>query len=509
MSRVATAFKATVVLQLFELVALGISLVLVPLYLSKLGQEGYGLFLSGLTWASYLMFSNGGMSAATLILVSQAHGAGKPEDVARILRTSRGLALVASTIAVLVALSLYALLGHAGAARAMNLTHPDAAPLMLVVAAQVVISLNGAPFSDLLVGSLRPQRAALIQGSTRVASQLTMVALLLWGASVWQVFAAGPIWGAVATVLAYASARRALPHAFAAGAWFERDQTVAQLRTGAKSLALHVGSTLTSTAPIFVLTFVGGPALVPMYAVPMRILGLANVVLTSFAGQLQAAFGEAWARRDMPWLRQTATTLLRYTLVANAATLSLLIALGPTLVETWTAGKLRVSTVMVAGVATAGCAMVLVTSLKQVLSGMNRHRVAAMSELASGALAFALCFGAAVSLGHDFIGFGVALAAALTSGVVLPRELRRYLETPRVGPGAVTVAKLGLLGAFAFAAARGLLIALEATSLPALPGLALCGGAAAFVFAAGCHLFGVLDIVAGLRRGRADVGPAR
>lgn len=509
MSRVATALKATALQQLFDLGAMLLSLVLVPVYLSRLGMEGYGLFLTGVAWASYLMFSNGGLSAATLILVSQACAVNNEAEVARIVRNARGLMVIASALVAAVSVCGFLLLRQPAAAARLNLTHPDAPALLLIVAAQVIISLLASPFVDLLFGIGQPQKVAAVQGVSRLATQLVTLGLLLGGLNVWQVFAAAPLCLAAAGLVNWWQARRAAPFAFAPGPLLEREQIILQLRTGAKSLGLQVGSTLIGTAPVFVLTATAGPSVVPLFAVPMRVLGLGNNLLTSFVAVMQANFGDAWARRDLQWLRETTRTLLKHTLVANALTIALLVSVGPALVHAWTRGRLSVSTLMVASVAVAGSSMVLIHSLKLVLSGMNRHRSAAASEITSGLLAFALAW-LAVRFGSiDAVGFGVAFAAAVTSGVVIPRELRRYLETPSISPPISAVFVIVAAGVACYAVARGAHYALTHVAAPPLAGVVVAASAGALVFALTCQLVGVFDFIGAVRKLRTRAGPLR
>lgn len=505
MSRVGTALKATAVHQAFELIAMLLSLVLIPVSLARLGQEGYGLYLTGVAWASYLMFSNGGLSAATMILISQAHGVGNAEEIARVVRTARALVLIAALIVMAVSAALFFALSNGSLAAQLKLTHPDAPLLSLVVAAQVVISLLMSPFYDLLIGVGRLQLVSLVQGCGRLAVQLLSLVLLLLNLPVWAVFAASPICLLVSGTVAVFAAKRVEPEALASRPRLEKAQAMLQLRAGAKSLGLHVGGTLMGTAPIFALTAVGGPALVPFYAVPNRIFSVAAGALLSFNALMQPAFGEAWARRDLTWLRDTARALLRQTLALSVGIGAGLIALGPEFVRAWTAGRLSVSTVMVTGIALAGAMQAIVGVMKYMLSGMNRHRAAAASELASGALAMALCWSLARFVSADWVAYGVFAAAIVTSALLMPYELSRYLEA-RLTPAPSNLRWIALLGLSVVALGWGTRLGLDWLRAPAVLSLgvaALCSGAAFFSI---LQLGGLVDVLAPLRRARGRHG---
>ena len=57
------------VAQAFNWTGLLLSLVTIPLYLQWLGQERYGLLLTGLAFASYLMFSDAGLTWGSMLLI--------------------------------------------------------------------------------------------------------------------------------------------------------------------------------------------------------------------------------------------------------------------------------------------------------------------------------------------------------------------------------------------------------------------------------------------------------
>lgn len=498
MSRVATALKATAVQQAFELLAMVLSLILVPVSLVRLGQEGYGLYLTGAAWASYLMFSNGGLSAATMILVSQAHGVGDVAQIARIIRNARALVLCAAVLVIVVAAGLFFALSDPHVAAALKLTHPAAPMLSLVVAAQVVISLLMSPVYDLLIGVGRLRFVSLAQGTSRVAVQMLALAFVLLNFPVWAVFAASPICLLLSGLTVAIVARRLEPVALAGGPGLEPAQAMAQLRAGAKSLGIHVGATLAGTAPIFALTAVGGPALVPYYAVPNRVFSIAASALLAFNALMQPAFGDAWARRDLSWMRETGQGLLRQTLALSVGIGAGLIALGQSFVHVWTTGRLEVSTVMVTAIAFAGAMQAVVGVMKYMLSGMNRHRVAAASELAGGILAMALCWGMARLVAPEWVAFGLVGAGLLTSVWLLPGELSRFLEGS-VAPKLSSLMLIALLAVTVFGVGRGSYLAFDQLAGSPLLALLLSSAACGAAFFAVLQVAGLVDVLAPLR----------
>lgn len=492
MSRVGRALKGTAVQQLFELVAMLLSVLLVPLYLLKLGQEGYGLYLTGVVWAGYLGFGNAGLSAATLILVGQAGGSA--DDVSRIVGTSRTLTLLTSGMVALVSLGMFALLREPAAAGALKLTHPDAPVLALVVGAQVCVSIVGGPFFDLLYGLQQAPVAALIQGAARLSIQLVSMVLLFAGASVWQVFVATPACFALSAIVAYGVVRRRHRSALARGFEWNPSQAKAQLRAGAKSLGLQVGATLSSTAPVFALTGWGGSALVPLYVVPLRILTVVSGVLSTFTAMFQGAVGEAWAKRELGWLTENTRGVLRHSLLLFAGIAAVMFAIGPEVVAVWTRGGLSVGLLAISGAVAAAILLSLTASLRFLLSAINRHRTAAIAELIGGAVSFALC-AVAVRLNPAAVGFGFALAALVTSFWVMLRELRRFFETDRLLPSLKEGAALLAIFAVTWAVCAGTAQLCQSAAFPPWATIAVAAAFGGLSFLACCQLFRAVDVV--------------
>ena len=104
MTRLRKAAKAALVNQAFGWISLLLSLVTVPLYLSWLGPERYGLFLTGVAFSSFLMFSDAGVNWASILLIGQANGRGDKAGIATIVRTSFPLAFASSLLVAIIIL---------------------------------------------------------------------------------------------------------------------------------------------------------------------------------------------------------------------------------------------------------------------------------------------------------------------------------------------------------------------------------------------------------------------
>jgi O-antigen/teichoic acid export membrane protein len=493
MGRLRKIVAATVAQQGLQIAVTIVSLVAVPLYLAHLGTERYGLFLTAQVWAGYLRFGTVGISQSTMILVSHASADDDPRHLSTIVRTSLLLSALAAGAAFAVSFCAMLALRNHTLASALKLTHPEAPGLVLAIGFQVVCSLLFSTFYDLLIGLQRASIATVLQGTGHIAGQLVGLWIVVQGGSVGQVTTGSAVASVVVGFACVAEAWRAHPEAFAGGR-VTRQQVVLQLRTGTKSLGLQLGATLAGTAPTLALATLAGPAAVPLFAVPARLLSMGTGIVSSFAALMQPAFGEAYARGDLAWVRSTLSQLSEKTLLAMSLGAAVLIGLGGAVVSTWTAGKLEVSPAMLTSVALAGGVATVIGPLKFLLAGINQHRWAAVTELANGVLAVLFSFIAVRALAPDWVGLGVFAAAACTSLWSLPALAKRQLGMQRVMPNAVQLLKMALCALSVYGSA--LLMSMARAELAprhAWAGLFLSAAAVAATCAASVVALNLID----------------
>jgi O-antigen/teichoic acid export membrane protein len=493
MGRLRNIVSATLAQQGFQVAVTLVSLVAVPIYLAHLGTERYGLFLTAQAWASYLRFGTAGISQSTMILVSHASADADPRNLSTIVRTSLVLSALAACAAFFVTFAAMLALRSDAVASTLKLTHPEAPGLVLAIGFQVASSLLFSTFYDVLIGLQRASHATVLQGISHIAGQFVGLGVVVLGGSVGQVTTASALAAVVVGFVCAAQTRRAHPEAFAGGQ-VTRDQVVLQLRTGTKSFGLQLGATLAGTAPTLALASVAGPAVVPLFAVPARLLSMGTSIVSSFAALMQPAFGEAYARGDLAWVRSTLSQLSEKTLLAMSLAAAVFIGLGGAFVSAWTVGKLNVSPTMLASVAMAGGVATVIGPVKFLLTGINQHRWAAVTEVANGVLALVFSFLAVRMLAPDWVGLGVFAAAACTSLWSLPALAKLKLGMERVMPEATQLLKMAVcaLGVYGSALLMGMARAGFAPG-HAWAGLLLSAAVVAAACAAGVVGFNLVD----------------
>ncbi len=434
MSRLRKAAKATVVTQLFHWSALLLSLATVPLYLAWLGEERYGLLLTGIAISSYLMFSDAGINWASMLLISQASGRGDHDMVAGIVRTSFPLAAISSTIVVCVIAGAYFALNADKPPRWLP-SHPEFPGLVLAIGASLVVTLATAPVYNVFTGCQDSHISAIYQGVCRILGSLLAVGIASTSAPLGWVYCGNLAALVVTGIPASIHCRKRHPSAFQRGPFWDYGQVRQQLRTGAKTFVMQVGMVLSGTAPILAVSIGAGAQLVPLFSIPHTLITAPLSLLATFSTNLQPAFGEAISRGERKWIADTVGMLLKQTILALGLLVSGFVILAAPFITWWTAGKLHVSPTMILSVVAIAAASAILTTLRYAVTGINRHRIAAFADLASGMIALGLGIFVVRELGPAWIGLAVAGAALITTGWILPREIITALGGEKINVG--------------------------------------------------------------------------
>jgi O-antigen/teichoic acid export membrane protein len=426
-SRFRRAALATFVVQAFNWTGLILSLVTIPLYLEWLGQERYGVLLTGVAFGTYLMFTDFGLSWGAMLLIALASGREDRTEIQSIVRTSLSMAIISATMVLTIGLGWYAVFTEAEFLSSWLPMHPETPGLVLAVGASAVLSLLFSPVYNLFSGLQEAHLTAIYQGSGRLLGAVSALVIAYCGLSLGWVFTGNVagimITGVLATIHCVSRHR----WAFRLGPFWDSDQLRKQLRTGAKTFGMQVGNVIRGTAPVLAISSVAGAQFVPFFSIPMSLLNAPLGVLNSLSSCMQAGYGEAMGSGDQPWISHTVHRIVQqlFTILGLLGCGFLLLA-GP-FVELWTGGKIELERSMLLSVLVIGSASAITSVFRFALTGINRHRRAAVYELLCGGLTIVLSVLFVRYSGYQSIGIAIAIATGLTSGWLLPRELRLAL----------------------------------------------------------------------------------
>jgi O-antigen/teichoic acid export membrane protein len=302
--------------------------------------------------------------------------------------------------------------------------HPEADRLIAIAGFQLAITLQFSVIYNLFNGLQEGYLAGIYQGLARLLG----LAGSMWVAWKTQSVAAVMI---VQFACAIAGGVAALVHAYIRHRWaFERGSFVdlaqykTQIRVGAKSFLLQIGRTLAGTAPTFGISSVFGPAAVPLYTVPTTLLGTFFGPINTWNASMQSAYGEAWTSGSKEWTVTAFRQTLERALLLGGLGVALFLGLGDPFIRLWTHGRLWLDPAMAASVTAIAIVGTLILGSEYLLTGLNRHRRASIAEIVNGVVSIALVPLVARWLGMGYVGIAIAVAALLTSGWVLPMEIR-------------------------------------------------------------------------------------
>ena|GEM_PF-920426 len=439
--RVKRALAATGVTQAFNIVAMILGLVSVPLYLDWLGEERYGLLLTGLAYGGFLMFADAGLSWSSMLLISQAKGRNNDDEIACIVRASIVLAATSSTVVFLVVSGFYLLL-EADQTFALFPSHPEFPGLFLAVGMSTVASLGFSAFYNVFIGFQEGHIAAFYQGCGRLSAICASLIAAASGASLGIVLGSNV---ACVVAMGFVAAFHCVarnPNAFSSGDWWQPVQFRNQFRTGVKSFMMQFGNVLVGSAPIITISRIAGTALVPTFTIPLTLINTPLSLIQSLHANLQAAYGEAIGANDHAWIASTVSKMLRQTLILICFLIAGFLTVSRPFIELWTGGRMIIGEAMQWSVAGVAACLAINSIFRFALSGMNRHRLTGITEIAFGVLSIVLGSLVASNLGIGTIGVGIVTAYISTCGWILPRQLSRQLGHAILLPSAAFIIKL-------------------------------------------------------------------
>jgi O-antigen/teichoic acid export membrane protein len=442
MNRTSRALHSTLVVSIFGYAAQGLSLVAIPLFLATVGAEGYGLMVTVMAFMGYLTFADAGLSWGSMILIAQAHGRGGKTEIAHIVRHSIVLAAGSGLVVALAVVSILAAAAF-GWRLPMFAHHPEADRLILIAGVQLGLSLQFGVYYNLFQGLQEGYWSGFYQGLSRLLGLVGAMAAAWMTHSVAAMMLAQLAFTTLSGIAAGLHAWRRHPWVFATGSWTDRAQYLVQLRIGAKSFMLQIGRTLGGTAPTLGISSILGPASVPFYTVPATLLSMFFTPINSWNANMQSAYGEAWIAGDKNWVRGAFKRTLERALLLGGLGVALFLALGDSFIRLWTHHRLWLSPAMAASATGIVVMVSLLTAGQYLLTGLNRHRNAAMAEIANGLLSMALVVLAVRWFGLGAVGAGVLCAASMTSAWVLRREITLQLGSSCF-PTYSFILKLGL-----------------------------------------------------------------
>jgi len=366
-----------------RLVGVAVTLVTIPLLLSHLGQERFGLWLTLTSLIAMLGPLDLGIGNALTTLISTANGRDDRNEIRNLVSTGMAVSVGAAVLlCVLIAIAYpiipWAALTNVVSPIAVAESGPAAAALAICFALGIPLGLISRIHQGLQEGYIAG--AWVIVGNV-LAMALLILALLSGGglAILVLAIAGGPLVaaalnGAVLFVRQRPWLRPALARVY-------RQRARVLLGTGTLFVVLQLSLVVGYQSDNVVIAQILGARAVPEYAVPMKLFMLAPILLSFALAPLWPAYGEALARRDAPWVVRTFRRSMLLALTINVPVALVLLASAPAILTLWVGAAISPSPNLLMSLAIWAILNSLNGPLSMLLVGSSAIRFAAATSV--------------------------------------------------------------------------------------------------------------------------------
>jgi O-antigen/teichoic acid export membrane protein len=372
------------------------ALISVPLTLNYLGVERYGLWLIISSIILLLGFADLGIGNGLLNAISEANGKDDREAAHRYVSSSF---FMLSGVAIVLMVGFAASYAFIPWRRLLNVTSPlalqEAGPAMAVFVACFSANMPLGVVQRVQLGYQEGFKNNLWQGAGNILGLFALLlAISVKAGLAWLVLAmaGGPVLAAMVNWAIEFHVTRP----WLAPVWKSSGREAAQkiLGIGFLFFILQLAVALAFTSDNIVAAQMFGPEAVTQYAVPMRLFTLIGYIVGMLFGPLWPAYGEAIARRDIEWAKQTLVRSLWLALLVCGLPAVAFVIFGKAIVQIWVGSQIQPSFSLLLGMGIWAVLGGLGTTLSSFLNGANvvRFQVICASFMAISALGLKIWF---------------------------------------------------------------------------------------------------------------------
>jgi O-antigen/teichoic acid export membrane protein len=377
------------------------SLLTVRLTLRYLGTERYGLWMSVTSIVSLLFFADLGIGNGLLNSIAEARGRDDVDAVHRSVSSAFFVLVGITAVFLSIFLAVYPVIPWP---RVFNVSSPisvhEAGPAVMIF---IFCFLSNIPLDVVQRVQTGYQEGYLANFWTMFGNLAGLGFLLIVmhrrGGLPWLILAilGGGILGVLGNwVQEFAFAR---PELLPKLSYWDRATAHKILGTGVMFFLLQICGILTLPLDYIIITQVLGPEAVTQYAVPVRPFLLVISVASMFVFPLWPAYGEAYSRGDLNWVKSTFRHSLVYSMMVFGPVVLVLGALGKILIRLWVGSQVHPSWPLLSGMACYAVLLIFYNPISTFLSGINKMKFQVAVWLAQGVIAallkivFAKAFG--------------------------------------------------------------------------------------------------------------------
>ena len=414
--------------------SLGVSLVSIPLAVRYLGDERFGLWATVTAIGALFAFADLGLGSGLVNALAEATGKDDDDAVASYVSSafffSAAVALVFGAVFVVA----YPLVDWGTLFKLSPGAADEAGRAVAVFVALFLVTIPASLAQRVHMGLQEGFLASVWTGLGSILGLAGMLlAIALDAGLVWLVaaFAAGPLLGAIAnSIVLFGISRPAIRPRMR---HVTRSATGKVFGIGVLFFALTVAGALGYQSDSFVIARILGAERVTEYAVPMRLFFIAPTVLSFLLAPLWPAYGEAFARGELDWVKRTFKRSIKLGLAINVPIAAVLILAGPEILRAWVGSEVNVTTSVLVAFGLWAALNGLNGPIAMFLNGANVIRFQVICALAMGVANLVLSIVLVRSIGVAGAVFASAIAQAvfiLIPSVLLIHRMLQRLEVP-------------------------------------------------------------------------------
>jgi O-antigen/teichoic acid export membrane protein len=410
------------------------ALVSVPLTLSYLGRERYGVWMTISSIVAMLSFADFGMGNGLLNAVAVANGKNDRESMRKFV--SSAFFLLSGT-ALLIAFLFTLAYPRVAWPALFNVTpgiaRNESGPAVVALAACFIINLPLGIVQRIQVGHQEGFMSDLWQG---IGSLLSLIAVLLgvhlkWGLPrLILAVSAAPVAATILNgVFLFGWARPWLLPRWDNFRWAAA-RTLAS--NGFLFFLLQIGYVVSFSSDNLIVAHVLGASAVPQYAVAQRVFLMVPLMQTTWLAPLWPAYGEAIQRGDNAWVRRTLKRSIMTVVVVSTGLSASLVAVSRPLFKLWVGPELVPPWPLAIGLALWAIVQAAGSAVAMFLNGSNALGFQIRLSIALILLATPLKILMCIHMGTSGIVWGALIAYffvfSLPLWLVLPKMLSKHEE---------------------------------------------------------------------------------
>ena len=401
-----------------RLASVGVSLVTVPILLSYLGVERYGVWLTvtaGVAWLGLLQF---GLAPSLVNRLSQLED-GEAATGRQLVSTSFWLAL---GLAVAALVPLAALLQFASWSEIFNVDPgplaSDARAVTALVWLGFAISLPG----GIATAVLRARQEGYVANAWELAGAavrlLVITALVAADAGLVGLAAGITVTGLLVNVgLMGQTFVRSFPTLRPSRRSFDARVGGALLKTGVAFTGIGIAALVISYTDVIVITQLFGPAQVPPYAIAYSLLALFVSLEFAVLDAAWPAYSEAAARGDWQWVSDAHRRVTRLLIGGSVAFATLIVALGEPVIRFWAGPDATPPGGLLPVIGAIALIQAYQLAHGRLLTSLGHVRTNTVLGLLNAAINLPLSIALATQFGVTGVAIGTLVGYALTGAI--------------------------------------------------------------------------------------------